>query len=137
MRGRVAGLLGLAGLFSCASSWGDAALTADAEDHVVVTLRARDGELTLTSTARGVRYSVRDVQGGIQPSLTLDELQALEPHLYELVRRATASAALGSPAKRGGGQGAAYEGAVLDASLIGLPVASPPASGSSLNASRK
>jgi hypothetical protein len=87
---------------------------------VVVTLQARDAEVTLSSTASGVRYSVRDGQGGLQAALTLDELRALDPHLYELVRSATARAVLG-----GDGQGA--EGGVLDASLVGLPVARPSA----------
>lgn len=118
------------GLLGCTSSWGDAPLeTVEAEGQVVVTLQARDAEVTISSTTRGVRYSVRDERGGIQPALTLAQLHDLDPHLFELVRSATASGVLGGPGNA--------EGGVLDASLVGLPSRAQPVGSPVLDASRR
>jgi hypothetical protein len=110
-----------AGALGCAGNWGEAPLeTPEPEARALVTIRARDAELTLTSTVHGIRYSVRDAQGALQAALTLEQLQALDPGLHELARRATA----------GGGE------AGLDASLFGMQALEPPTPGAALDASR-
>jgi hypothetical protein len=108
--------LALPGLFACASGWGETPLeTAHVEERAVVTLQARDAEVTISSTARGVRYSVRDDRGVSESALTLQQLQALDPHLFELVQQATASRWFGGAS-----------GGVLDASRGALPARSQP-----------
>jgi hypothetical protein len=124
--GRVSGMPWLVWcLLGCAGSWGDTPLQGvAAEERVVVTLQARDALLTLSSTPGGVRYSVRGPGGSTPASLTLEQLQALDPGLYELVQQATARATLDT------------EGGFLDASVGVLPAGGSAPGGASYDASR-
>jgi hypothetical protein len=58
---------------------------------VIATLRTRDSELTVSSAGGTVRYSLVDAQG-VTRSLTLEQLQAHDPNLYEVVKSAAARA---------------------------------------------
>lgn len=60
--------------------------------RVIATLRTRESELTITSAAGGVRYSLVDARGATH-HLTLEQLQARDPNLYEVVKSATARSA--------------------------------------------
>lgn len=89
--------IGWSVLFACAAGWGCAGELGEApasegtpESPVLATLQFRDAELALTSTANGVRYSVRDNVGRRRANLTLAELQAYDPELYRLAHGATA-----------------------------------------------
>ena len=78
-------------LGACAGAVEDSPVTAlSAPAPVVATLQLRDGELTISSTSRGVRYDVADDTGRIRSQLTLEELEAFAPELGELVRSASA-----------------------------------------------
>lgn len=65
--------------------------------RVIATLRTRESELTIMSAAGGMRYSLVDARGATH-QLTLEQLQARDPNLYQVVKSATArsSGATGS-----------------------------------------
>jgi hypothetical protein len=63
---------------------------------VIATLRTRDSELTVSSAGGTVRYTLVDAQG-ITKSLTLEQLQAHDPNLYEVVKSAAARASAARP----------------------------------------
>lgn len=71
---------------------------ADSAAPVIATLQLRDRELTVASTASGVRYGVSD-SSGTRSQLTLDELEALAPELADIVRSASARAGFGVDAR--------------------------------------
>jgi hypothetical protein len=61
---------------------------------VIATLRTRDRELTILSEGGSMRYALLD-SAGVSKSLTLDELQAYDPNLFEFVKTAMARASAG------------------------------------------
>jgi hypothetical protein len=59
--------------------------------QVIATLRTRDSQLTVSSSGGIVLYTLVDEQGATK-SLTLEQLQAHDPNLYEVVKSAAARA---------------------------------------------
>ena len=96
---------------------------------VIATLHTRDGELTVTSTESGLRYSLLEADGQTRASLTLEELRAYNPHLYDIVKSATARSHPAS-APAAGEQERLGDAPYLDGSVFGVPSpagrASPP-----------
>jgi hypothetical protein len=81
---------------------------------VIVHLQSRGGELTVTSSAGGVRYGVRDRAGNTFAQLTLEELERSYPELSQMARSAVA-AAPGAGIFPAGAEGMAVGACCLDA----------------------
>lgn len=79
------------GLSSCARSGGEPAPAERPAEQVIATLHTRDSVLTITSAPAGLRYSLLDAEGETRPDLTLEELEAHDPNLSEVVRSAIAT----------------------------------------------
>jgi hypothetical protein len=56
---------------------------------VIATLRTRDSELTILSEGGSMRYALLDAAGTTK-NLTLDQLRAYDPNLFEFVKTAMA-----------------------------------------------
>jgi hypothetical protein len=57
---------------------------------VVATLHTKDSELTITGTGGGVRYSLLDADGNRRDGLTLEQLDAYDHNLFQVVEFAMA-----------------------------------------------
>jgi hypothetical protein len=66
---------------------------------VVATLHTKDSELTITGTGDGVRYSLLDADGKRRDGLTLEQLDAYDHNLFQVVQFAMAK---GPPQSRSG-----------------------------------
>jgi hypothetical protein len=82
---------------------------------VIATLRTRDSELTILSDGGSMRYALVDAVGEAK-TLTLDELRAYDPNLFEVVKSATA---------RRGFPGATFVDARVDPAASSSVVAEP------------
>jgi hypothetical protein len=82
---------------------------------VVATLHTKDSELTITGTGDGVRYSLLDAEGKRRDGLTLEQLDAYDHNLFEVVKFAMAK---GPPQSRAGTHAPA-----LDARITPRPAA--------------
>jgi hypothetical protein len=104
-------------LLSCAGSFADPPLSTDGSNAesgrveeseftespkrdtsgaaVIATLRTRDSELTILSAGGAMRYALVDAAGE-EKNLTLDQLRAYDPNLFEVVTAAMARRAAGS-----------------------------------------
>jgi hypothetical protein len=80
----------------------DTAAPADSPKHdpsgapVIATLRTRDSELTILSEGGSLRYSLVDAAGETK-RLTLDQLRAYDPNLFEFVKTAMARGPVAAP----------------------------------------
>jgi len=59
---------------------------------VLATLHTKDSELTILGRGGEVRYSLLDAEGERHDDLSLEDLQAYDPNLYEVVQHAMANA---------------------------------------------
>jgi hypothetical protein len=97
LRRRYSGLFASAAL-ACSASVNEAPPQDATGAPVIVHLQSRGGELTLTSSAGGVRYGVRDRAGNTFAQLTLEELDRSYPELSQIARSAVASGSAFLPA---------------------------------------
>lgn len=62
---------------------------------VLATLHTKDSELTILGRGGEVRFSLLDADGERHDDLSLEDLQAYDPNLYEVVQHAMANANAG------------------------------------------